>query len=100
MVEAPPFPVALAYLIEFLPKDRIEGWFAELSAARASSGFAPSPISYGEIESWSRLTGRCPTPFEVRLLRALDNALLNAKPPRHGDENEELSNDEAGDDGD
>lgn len=47
-------------------------WFRELSSAR-TCGMDANPISFVEIESWSRLVGVRPTPDDVRLIRALDN---------------------------
>jgi hypothetical protein len=54
-------------------------WFWALHARR-STGFAANPISYSEIAMWARLMGTRPTPFEVWLLTALDDALLTKKP--------------------
>ena len=56
----------------------IGGWFGELAAARPSSGFGASPISYAEIRAWAELTGRRPLPLEVALLRRLDACFLAA----------------------
>jgi hypothetical protein len=66
-LDGPPCPVELAYLLE---------WFLELAAARGSSGFAPSPISFGEIAAWARLMRIRPSPNEVGVLRRLDQAFL------------------------
>jgi hypothetical protein len=54
-------------------------WFWTLHARR-SSGFAANPIGYTEIAMWAALMGTQPTPFEVRLITALDDALLTKKP--------------------
>lgn len=51
-------------------------WFTDLNAARASSGFAPLPISYQEIHDYSELVRAQVTPWEVSLLRRLDVAWL------------------------
>jgi hypothetical protein len=54
-------------------------WFLELSASRGSNGFGGlDPLSYTEIDAWARLHGVAPTPFEVGVLRRLDQALLKA----------------------
>lgn len=53
-------------------------WFVELDEARTVSGFGASSISYVDIKAWAELTGRDPTPFEVRLLRRLDRRRLSA----------------------
>lgn len=75
----PALPEPLAY---------IWSWFCELRAACPSlsssmvtpGGVATStafvPISYGELESWERLTRRALEPWEVSLLRDLDMAWL------------------------
>jgi hypothetical protein len=60
-------PPPLRYVLE---------WFLELAAARGSSGFGISPLSFTEIKAWSELTGRRLSAAEVRLLRALDAAFL------------------------
>jgi hypothetical protein len=60
----------------------LAGWFGELAGSRAS-GFGVGPITYSEIEAWSRLTGRSPDPIEVRAIRALDyatRAIAHEKP--------------------
>jgi hypothetical protein len=56
---------------------RLWGIFIDLNASRAS-GMGPSPISYVEIEAWSRLRREPVRPFEVTMLRALDRAYLEA----------------------
>ena len=65
----PEAPVELIYLL---------GWFAELSATRGSTGFSILPLSYLEIDAWARLTDVDPTPFEVGVLRRLDEAFLRS----------------------
>lgn len=35
-----------------------------------------SPITYSELDAWSRLTGRHLAPWEVLTIRALDDLLL------------------------
>lgn len=57
-----------------LVTEHIFGWFGELCAARGGTGLGPAPLSFGEIESWARLTGRRPTPIDVEWLRILDAA--------------------------
>ncbi|WP_430643900.1 phage tail assembly chaperone [Bradyrhizobium cosmicum] len=41
--------------------------------ARRSAGFSLEPISFSEIESFTRLSGLRLSPFEVRLIEDLDN---------------------------
>lgn len=56
---------------------RIWGIFLELNATRAA-GMAANPISFCEIEAYSRLRREPVRPFEVTILRALDVAHLGA----------------------
>ena len=51
-------------------------WFGELSRTRSSNGFGQNPISYSEIDSWSRLTNIELTPLEVSAIMRLDSAYL------------------------
>ena len=37
---------------------------------------APNPITFGDIESWARLTGRNPNHWEIDVLRQMDRAAL------------------------
>lgn len=53
------------------------GWFLELHSTRGSNGFGLNPISYSEIKAWSELTGRNPSPEDVRLIKMLDTVALN-----------------------
>lgn len=51
-------------------------WFRELSARRHQGFEQPQPISYSEIDVWSRLTQTQIRPEEVRLLTEIDEAYL------------------------
>jgi hypothetical protein len=74
----PDLPLELAYLLQ---------WWAELSAARGQGFSGPLPLSFTEIDAWSRLTGSALTAFEVSVLRDLDRAFLQSvdhdQPRRH-----------------
>lgn len=59
-------PAAIAYLLD---------WFHDL-AGRRTVGMAPNPITYADIEAWSRLTDTKPTPWQVSVLVRLDDAML------------------------
>lgn len=48
--------------------------FQELDHARGSSGFGPMPISFTEIEAYSRLKKLNLSPEEVTLIRIADDA--------------------------
>jgi len=68
-LDADPCPEPLRYL-----------WhcFCELSAGRQSNGFGPCALSWGEIDSWARVSGRAPTGFELTALLLLDHCYLEA----------------------
>ena len=53
-------------------------WFWEIDAARSNNGYTFQPLSFREIEAWARLTGITLIPDEVRILRAMDRARLDA----------------------
>jgi hypothetical protein len=57
----------------------IWNWFLELSSVRGSSGFGPLPISFLEMQSWSQLTGKDISPFEVRAIKTIDSVYLRLK---------------------
>jgi hypothetical protein len=50
-------------------------WFTDLHNAR-QAGFAANPISFQEIESFCRLTGAIISPWELSVLRRIDQAVL------------------------
>lgn len=50
----------------------ITRWFGELSDARGEGMSGPAAIRYVDIAAWSSLTGREPTPLEVRMLVLID----------------------------
>lgn len=54
---------------------RVWGLFVELNATR-TPGMSTNPISYLEIESWSRMRREPVRPFELDMLRTLDAAYL------------------------
>lgn len=63
---------------------RVWGIFLDLNATRGSNGFGPLPIAYSEIAAWSSL--REPVrPFELDIIRALDEAMLKAATERAQD---------------
>lgn len=59
----PPLPPAAAYLWS---------WLLDLVSGCAPGPNGRTPISYGEIADWARLTGNRPAPWETALLRELD----------------------------
>jgi hypothetical protein len=64
VLRCPPLPAALEYLWSV---------FCRLSARRGGTGFSISPISWAEIEAFTRLTGVSLAPWEVRLIEELDD---------------------------
>lgn len=47
-------------------------WFCELHGARQSGPVGPAPLSFSEIDSWSRLRAIPVSAEEVAVIRALD----------------------------
>ena len=60
-------PIDLQYLWE---------WFTCLSSTRGG-GWGPSPITYTEIKAWAELLNIYPSPWEVGMLKVMDNKYLN-----------------------
>lgn len=54
----------------------IWSWFLELHAGRPSNGLARCSLPYSEILAWATLTGSYLTPWEVSVIKQLDNAWL------------------------
>ena len=50
-----------------------------MQATRGSNGFSPNPLTYLEIEAYTRLSGRILLPFEIRAIKVIDSAFLNAQ---------------------
>ncbi len=53
-------------------------WYWELRAAAPSGMNGPNPVSWTELEAWSRLTARPLSRRQLHLLRLLDVAFLNS----------------------
>ncbi|WP_420136098.1 phage tail assembly chaperone [Sinorhizobium meliloti] len=51
-------------------------WFVELHNSR-QSGFLANPISFGEIEAFCRLTGALIDPWELSVIRRMDQVVLS-----------------------
>ena len=66
-LEGPPLPPEVAYIWD---------WFRQLTAARAYGIGGPSPISYPDIQAWIALTATPITPWEIGVLRSLDQSFL------------------------
>lgn len=55
--------------------EHVREWFFELSKRRHSG---PEAISWAELKAWCELTDTWPSPDEVRMLTALDQAYISA----------------------
>lgn len=53
-------------------------WFIELGRARTYHASGPNPIAYAEISAWASLQRWPIAPRHVEILRAMDDAWLNA----------------------
>lgn len=49
-------------------------WFFDLNRRRAPGFSGVSPLQFGDIEAWQRLTGTDATPAEIRMILAIDDA--------------------------
>ena len=69
------------------PREVIYVWnsWVELNGARGSSGFAPHPISWSELDAYSRMIGVEIYPWEARAIRAIDDAYLSSWAEDRGD---------------
>ncbi|QPF82500.1 hypothetical protein IC762_22395 [Bradyrhizobium genosp. L] len=65
---------------------RVWGIFLDLNRTRGG-GMGPAPISYGEIEAWSLMRREPVRPFELDVIRALDEAFLKECAERVQDPN-------------
>lgn len=52
-------------------------WFRDLEMARQGGQMGPQPLTYQEMEAWSRLARVRLTPWEADCLRSLDVVYLN-----------------------
>lgn len=71
-------PIELQDLPE-LPESatHIWEWFLDLNGARHITEMGQSPLSFLDIEAWSRLTKNSLAVWEVKALKAIDRAFLN-----------------------
>lgn len=63
---------------EHVPEAGVILWhaFTALNRTRTTTGLAPNPITYTEIEAWSRLFRMPLQPHHVDILTAMDHAWL------------------------
>lgn len=62
-----------------LPFEAVHIWnhFVRLSGARTGNGFGANPISFSEMDAYSRLCGWAFDPWEIDAIRLLDDAYLS-----------------------
>lgn len=68
-------PEAEHHLPEVLA--HVWGWYEVLGRRRTGSGVGPNPLTFQEVEAWSRLMQVDPDPWEVHLLLRLDDVMLD-----------------------
>ncbi|KVN92535.1 hypothetical protein WK57_30325 [Burkholderia ubonensis] len=67
-MNGPPLPAAGAHVWR---------WFLDLHRGR-QCGFSPNPIAYHDMQSYFSLRRERPEPWEIKVLRRLDDVALNA----------------------
>jgi hypothetical protein len=75
---------ALLSLPDF-PEEYTFAWssFFDLNSSRGSNGFGSNPISYSEIDAYTRLTRKVLLPYEIAAIQILDNCFLKAQNELH-----------------
>lgn len=58
-------------------------WFWHLSGHRHQGMNGPQPLTYQDVETWSRMTGTLLLREEVLILMQMDTAFLNAVADEH-----------------
>ncbi len=57
--------------------------FFDLNQCRSSNGFGVNPISYTEIDAYTRLTGKVLLPYEINGINIIDSCFLKAQNDLH-----------------
>lgn len=72
----PPFPEAVRYL-----------WraFARIRRRNAGNGFGATPITWADLDAYSRLSGMHLKPWEIEIIEMLDDLLLASKSNQEGE---------------
>lgn len=65
-LDGPPVPDVMQYLY---------GWMNEVTGRSGVGMEGIAPLSYQTIESWAKLTGRSPLPYEIHALMKLDRII-------------------------
>ena len=75
---------ARLYLPDF-PEEYAFAWasFFDLNNSRGSNGFGSNPISFTEIDAYTRLTQKVLLPYEIAAIQILDNCFLKAQSELH-----------------
>lgn len=70
-------PVELQNLID-LPESCVDiwSWFLDLHNNRGTNGFSENPISFSDMYAYFQLISVTPNPWEVVVLKKLDNIAL------------------------
>jgi hypothetical protein len=63
LLQAPRYPERYAHVI---------GWFFEIHSRRSVGQYGPASLSWLDIHAWASLTGRKPSPWELRVIGRLD----------------------------
>lgn len=66
---------------EPLPEPAWDAWgmWLDLHRGRASNGWGPSPLSWLDLDAWSRMRGVRPTFSQLELIRTIDRAYLESQ---------------------
>lgn len=60
------------------PLSHVWSFFLELHSARTAGFSGPNPITFSEMEAWSKLTHQPINPFDVAVIKQIDNTYLRA----------------------
>jgi hypothetical protein len=79
--------------LPFVPRELeyLMGWFWEIRNAVGGNGFGANPISFCEMKAWTELTNIELTPWEVLVLRRMDNEFLKISNKNARDRSKSLS---------
>jgi hypothetical protein len=71
-LKEPPLSPAVAHVF---------GWWLELASHRGVGFAGPAPLTWSDLDAWSRLMRVSPTPWEWTAIAAIDRAFLAASEP-------------------
>lgn len=67
LADQPFFPIGTEYLFE---------WWHQVRSRKGGNGWGPVPIEWPDLYAWSRLMRLDPTPWELEVIGAIDDAWL------------------------